>query len=186
MAVETRPRRRRWYFRWWAWVLWGLLLVTVVFAIALQPLVRYETRRVLASVPGYVGSFDDAHVSIIPLEYRVTKLKLEPRDRSRPTLYAENTVAGLDWKWLLRGKIRAAASIYKANLVLREAKGKSTTQHIPDLSQTFKRIAPGQLHRLQVRQEVLQLVHERHHRLRRRLPVQRFEAPIRTVMGTAR
>ncbi|HEY1905858.1 MAG TPA: DUF748 domain-containing protein [Myxococcaceae bacterium] len=154
MAPGTQPRRH-WYFRWWAWVLWGLLLATVAFTIALQPLVRYGTRRALASVSGYVGSFDDAHVSLIPLEYRVTKLKLEPRDRSRPTLYAENTVAGLDWKWLLRGKVRAAASIYKGNLVLREAKGKSSTEHIPDLSEIFKQLAPGQLHRLQLRSSEL-------------------------------
>lgn len=147
--------RRRWYFRWWAWVLWGLLLVTVAFAIAIQPLARYATRRALSSVPGYVGSFDEAHVSIIPLEYRVTKLKLEPRDRSRPTLYSENTVLGLDWKWLLRGKVRASASAYKFNLVLREAKGKSSTEHIPDLSDIFKHIAPAQLHRLQFRSSEL-------------------------------
>jgi hypothetical protein len=132
-----------------------VLLLSVAFAIALQPLARYGTRRALASVAGYVGSFDDAHVSIIPLEYRVTKLKLEPRDRSRPTIYAQDTVAGLDWKWLLRGKIRAAASVYKANLVLREAKGKATTEHVPDLSNIFKHLAPGQLHRVQLRSSEL-------------------------------
>jgi hypothetical protein len=154
VAEPTRPRRR-WYFRWWAWTLWALLLVVVAFAIALQPIARYATRRALASVPGYVGSFDDAHVSIIPLEYRVTKLKLEPRDRSRPTVYAEDTVAGLDWKWLLRGKLRAAASVYKGNLVLREAKGKSSTEHVPDLSRIFKRITPGMLHRVQLRSSEL-------------------------------
>ncbi|HET9037682.1 MAG TPA: hypothetical protein VFN45_15830 [Myxococcaceae bacterium] len=154
MAEPTRPRRR-WYVRWWAWTLWAFLLVVVAFAIALQPIARYATRRALASVPGYVGSFDDAHVSIIPLEYRVTKLKLEPRDRSRPTVYAEDTVAGLDWKWLLRGKLRAAASVYKGNLVLREAKGKSSTEHVPDLSRIFKRITPGMLHRVQLRSSEL-------------------------------
>jgi hypothetical protein len=103
--MAEHAQRRRWYFRWWAWVLGALLLVTVAFVIALQPLARYATRRALASVPGYVGSFEDAHVSIIPLlQYEVTKLKLEPSDRSRPTLYAEDMVASLDWKWLLRRK----------------------------------------------------------------------------------
>ena len=154
MADRAHPRRR-WYLRWWAWILWAVLLVVVVFAIALQPLVRYATRRALASVPGYVGSFDDAHLSLIPLQYRVTALKLEPRDRSRPTLYAQDTVAGLDWKWLLRGKLRAAASIYRGNLVLREAAGKSSTEHIPDLSNIFKHLAPGQLHRVQLRDSQL-------------------------------
>jgi Domain of Unknown Function (DUF748) len=154
VAERTRPRRS-WYFRWWAWSLWALVLVVVVLAIALQPIARYATRRTLASVPGYVGSFDDAHVSIIPLEYRVTKLKLEPRDRSRPTVYAEDTVIGVDWKWLLRGRLRAAASAYKMNLILREAKGKSSTEHVPDLSQVFKRILPGMLHRVQLRSSEL-------------------------------
>jgi len=157
VAERTRPRRP-WYFRWWAWTLWALVLVVAVSAIALQPIARYATRRALASVPGYVGSFEDAHVSIIPLQYRVTKLKLEPRDRSRPTVYAEDTVAGLDWKWLLRGKFRAAASVYKGNLVLREAKGKSSTEHVPDLSRIFKRITPGMLHRVQLRSSELTYV----------------------------
>jgi hypothetical protein len=125
--------------------------VVIASAIALQPLARYATRRALASVPGYAGSFEDAHVSILPLEYRVTKLKLEPRDRSRPTLYAQDTVAGLDWKWLLRGKLRAAASIYKGNLVLRETKGKAGTATIPDLSRIVTHLAPAQLHRVQLR-----------------------------------
>ena len=154
MTAHVHPRRR-WYFRWWAWTIGVLLLLVVAFAIALQPIVRYETRKVLSSIPGYVGSFDDAHVSIIPLQYRVTRLKLEPHDRSRPTLYAEDTVAGLDWKWLLRGRLRLAASIYKGNLVLREAKGKSATEHVPDLSGIFKQLAPGQLHRLQLRSSEL-------------------------------
>lgn len=154
MAEQAHPRRR-WYLRWWAWILGSFLLVVIAFAIALQPLARYATRRVLSSVPGYVGSFEEAHVSLIPLEYRVTKLKLEPRDRSRPTLYAQDTVAGVDWKWLLRGKLRAAASVFKGNLILRETKGKASTEHIPDLSHIFKRIAPGQLHRLQLRSSEL-------------------------------
>ena len=150
--VGHAHRRRRWYFRWWAWVLGSLLLVGVAFAIALQPLARYATRRALASVPGYAGSFEDAHVSIIPLlQYEVTKLKLEPSDRSRPTLYAEDTVASLDWKWLLRRKIRIAASVFKGNLVLRETKGKAGTATIPDLSSIITRLAPGQLHRVQLR-----------------------------------
>ena len=150
--MAEHAQRRRWYFRWWAWVLGALLLVAVVFVIALQPLARYATRRALASVPGYVGSFEDAHVSIIPLlQYEVTKLKLEPSDRSRPTLYAEDMVASLDWKWLLRRKIRVAASVFKGNLVLREARGKAGTATIPDLSSIITRLAPGQLHRVQVR-----------------------------------
>ena len=156
--MAEHVHRRRWFFRWWAWVCWSLLLVVVAFAIALQPLAAYATRRALASVPGYVGSFDEAHVSLIPLRYRVTRLKLEPRDRSRPTLYSEDTVVGLDWKWLLRGKVRAAASAYKFQLVLRETKGKPGTQHIPDISDIFKHIAPGQLHRLQLRSSELTYV----------------------------
>lgn len=152
-------RRQRWYFRWWAWSLCSLLLVGVAFAIAVQPLARYATRRALSSVPGYAGSFEDAHVSIIPLfQYEVTKLKLEPSDRSRPTLYAEDMVASLDWKWLLRRKIRIAASVFKGNLVLRETQGKAGTATIPDLSGIITRLAPGQLHRVQVRHSELTYV----------------------------
>lgn len=141
--------------RWWTWTLGVLLLLVVGVAIALQPLARHATRRALGSVAGYVGSFADAHVSLLPLEYRVTHLKLEPKDRSRPTVYVEDAVIHMDWKWLLKGRLRVAASADRANLVLREASGKSSTEHVPDLSQIFKQVLPGQLHRLQFRRSEL-------------------------------
>jgi hypothetical protein len=154
-AVQDKVRRKPWHRRWWVWTLGAVLLLAVGFAVALQPLARYATRRALDSVEGYQGSFEDAHVSILPLRYRVTKLKLEPRDRSRPTLYADFVGAGLDWKWLLHGRIRLSAAVNKGNLVLRETKGKAATEDLPDLAGTLKKVLPGQLHRVQVRNSEL-------------------------------
>jgi hypothetical protein len=135
-----------------------VVVLAVAFALALQPLARYATRRALDSVEGYRGSFEDAHLTLIPLRYRVTKLKLEPEDRSRPTLYAELAGAGLDWKWLLHGRLRLSASVWKGNLVLREAKGKAATEDLPDLAGIVKKVLPGQLHRVQFRDSELTYV----------------------------
>ena len=93
--------KARWYFRWWVWVTLGTGLLVLGIYFGLQPLARYATQRALDSVPGYFGTFEDVHVSLLPLQYRVTRLKLEPTDKSRPLIYAEKTVAGIDWKWLL-------------------------------------------------------------------------------------
>ena len=69
-------------------------------------------------------------------------------------------VASVDWKWLLHGRLRLAASVYKANIVLRETSGKAATQNLPDLASTVTKILPGQLHRLQLRDsEVTYIFH---------------------------
>jgi Domain of Unknown Function (DUF748) len=151
-AKLQRLPQSRWYFRWWSWTIAGIALLILGVYVGLQPLARYETQHVLDSVNGYFGSFQDVHVSILPLRYEVTHLKLEPTsEKSRPLIYAEKTVAGVDWKWLLHGKVRLTASVYKANIVLSEARGKAATQNLPDLAATMTKILPGQLHRLQLR-----------------------------------
>jgi hypothetical protein len=156
----SKTQHRRWYFRWWAWAILGVGVIYLGLYFGLQPLARYATRRALDSVSGYVGSFENVHVSLVPLRYSVTRLKLEPTDKSRPLIYAENIGAGIDWRWLLHGKLRLAASVYKANLVLRETGGKAATQNLPDLASTFTKILPGQLHRLQLRDsEVTYIFH---------------------------
>jgi Domain of Unknown Function (DUF748) len=150
-GVENKRRRRPWYRRWWAWTLGALVVLAVAFTFALQPLTRYATRRALDSVEGYQGSFEDARLTLLPLRYRVTKLKLEPKDRSRPSLYADVAGAGLDWKWLLHGRIRLSAAVSKGKMTLREAKGKAATEDLPDLAAILKKVLPGQLHRVQLR-----------------------------------
>lgn len=157
--MSTRPKRR-WFFRWWVWATLAAGILVLGAYLGLQPLARYATQRTLDSVPGYFGSFEHVHVSLLPLRYTVTHLKLEPTDKSRPLIYAEKTSAGIDWKWLLHGKLRLAASVFKGNLVLRETGGKAATQALPDLASTFTKILPGQLHRLQLRDsEVTYIFH---------------------------
>lgn len=155
-AAMKRPRQnppssKRWYLRWWTWTILGVALFVVGLYFGLQPLARYATQRALDSVAGYFGSFEDVHVSILPLRYRVTHLKLEPTDKSRPLIYAEDTVASVDWRWLLHRRLRLAASVYKANIVLYETSGKAATQNLPDLASVMTKILPGQLHRVQLR-----------------------------------
>lgn len=160
METMSKPTKRHWYFRWWAWVTLGVGILGLGFYLGLQPLARFATQRALDSVSGYVGSFKDVHISLLPLRYTVTHLKLDPTDKSRPLIYAENTVAGVDWRWLFHGKLRLAASVFRANLVLRETGGKAATQNLPDLASTFTKILPGQLHRLQLREsEVTYIFH---------------------------
>jgi hypothetical protein len=157
--VSSRPRSR-WYFRWWSWLSIGVVVLVLGVYFGIQPLARWATQRALDSVPGYFGSFEQVHISLIPLQYSITHLKLEPTDTSRPLIYAENTVASIDWRWILHRRLRLSASVYKSNIVLRETSGKAATQNLPDLAETFSRVLPGQLHRLQLRDsEVTYIFH---------------------------
>lgn len=162
LPKPMRSHRSPWYFRWWSWTTLGAFLVVVALYFAVQPLARVLTQRALDSVAGYFGSFEDVHVSIIPLQYRVTHLKLEPIDKSRPLIYAEKIVASIDWKWILHRRLRLAASVYRANLVLHEAGDKAATQDLPDLAAVFKKVLPGQLHRVQLRESEVTYVFRNH------------------------
>jgi Domain of Unknown Function (DUF748) len=159
--AKSKPSLKpRWYSRWWFWTSLGVAALVLGLYLGLQPLARYATQRALDSVPGYFGSFEDVHVSLLPFQYRVTHLKLEPTDKSRPLIYSDTIVARVDWKWILHGRLRLAASVYKANVVLHETSGKAATENLPDLASVMTKILPGQLHRLQLREsEVTYVFH---------------------------
>ena len=157
-AVENKARRRPWHRRWWVWTLGAVVVLAVAFAIALQPLARYATRRALDSVEGYRGSFEDAHLSILPLRYRVTKLKLEPRTahgrRSTPT----SSAPAWTGSGCCTGGSVSRPRCTRGTSSSARRRGRRRPRTCPTWPASSRRSFPGQLHRVQVRDSELTYV----------------------------
>ncbi len=96
----------------------------LVAAIALPPLARSKTRQALAGMKGARGQFQDVTVSLFPLRYTVTHLKISRTDAlvEQPTLYAERLAVTLRWAPLLRGVLAARVDGDRVKAVLEEPK----------------------------------------------------------------
>ena len=99
-------------------------LALLVAAIALPPLARSKTREALAGMKGARGGFEDVHVSLFPLRYSITRLKIIRKDAllKDPTFYAERLTATLRWSSLLRGVLAGSLDGERVKLVLEEPK----------------------------------------------------------------
>jgi Domain of Unknown Function (DUF748) len=88
---------------WLAAVALALLLLTL--SLSLQPLVRQKTRTWIDGLHGASGDFLDAHLSLFPLRYTVTHLRIRRRDSKLPDpiFYADRVTVDLRWASLLGG-----------------------------------------------------------------------------------
>ena len=98
--------------------------VLLVGAIAARPLARSKTREALAGMKGARGDFQDVDVSLLPLRYTITRLKIRRTDAllNQPTLYAERLTVTLRWAPLLRGVFAAQIDGERVKAVLEEPK----------------------------------------------------------------
>ena len=111
-------------------------LVLLVAAIALPPLARSKTREALAGMEGARGQFRDVQVSLFPLRYTITGLKITRKDAllTEPALYAERLTVTLRWGALLRGVFAGEVDGERVKLVLEEPKPGPDTP-LPSLSE---------------------------------------------------
>jgi hypothetical protein len=128
-AVPTfRPvPRARWgrVLRTLLLVLLGVVaIVLLAAAVVLPPLARSKTAEALAGMKGARGQFQDVSVSLFPLRYTITRLKISRTDAlvDQPTLYAERLTATLRWTPLLRGVFAARVDGDRVKAVLEEPK----------------------------------------------------------------
>ena len=98
--------------------------VLLVAAIALPPLARSKTREALSGIKGARGEFQDVQVSLFPLRYTVSRLKVFRKDAllDDPALYAERLSATLRWSRLLRGVFAGNVDGERVKAVLEEPK----------------------------------------------------------------
>lgn len=109
------PRTRR--------ILVGLLIFLVVLVVLLRifldPLATWGTRKGLAELKGFSSDFGDVSVSLFPIKYSITQLKLfeePPGRKGPPLLYAERIEVGVSFLNALRGRVIGALRIEKPKI----------------------------------------------------------------------
>ena len=105
---------------WLAVVALALLLLTL--SLSLQPLVRQKTRAWIDSLHGASGDFLDAHLTLFPLRYTVTHLRIRTRDSKLPDplFYADRVTIDLRWASLRRGHLVGRIAARGVKVVLEQ------------------------------------------------------------------
>ena len=105
-------------------VLGALALVLLVVALALPSLARRKTREALDGLDGARGEFQDVQVTLFPLRYTVTRLKITQNEAvvKQPFFYAERLEVTLRAASLLRGVLRGAVEADRVKVVLEQPK----------------------------------------------------------------
>lgn len=125
----------------------ALLLIA---AIALPSLARSKTREALEGMKGSRGEFEDVQVSLFPLRYSISRLKITRKDAlvNQPALYAERLTATLRWSSLLHGVFAAKVDAEHVKVVLEEPKPGPDTP-LPSLRELIP--VPAVIERAQLR-----------------------------------
>jgi len=99
-----------------------VLLLVLAVGISLQPLARAQTNKLLEGLDGATGQFSDAHVTLFPLRYQITHLKIRERHpkTQEPVFYADELAVSLRWSRLLRGQIAATVAARAVKVVLHQ------------------------------------------------------------------
>jgi hypothetical protein len=130
----------------------AVLLLVVIFRLVLDPLAAWGTRRALAGIEGFEGTFSKVHVSVLPPAYVIHDFKIieSPKGRwDEPLLYVERARAGVHWRKLLHGQVVSHVLVEHPKLVAvrrHEEKAKKAAS----LSEQLEAMAPLKLDRLEV------------------------------------
>lgn len=147
-------RRRRWPRR-LAIGLAAVVFLGVALHLALDPLLTWRTRVVMNGMQGYRGRFNDVHVSLKDLSYRIDDLRLEKLSAggtALPYLEVGRAEVGLYWKELLHGHVVGAIRLErpKLNLVAAKAKSEQQGEKSEEAGIRLTRLAPIRVDRFEV------------------------------------
>jgi uncharacterized protein involved in outer membrane biogenesis len=136
----------------------GLLIIG---RLALNPIVKSHTQKVLDSLKGYRGSFDDVSISLYKLSYTIEGLKLvqvpTPRGGStkRPFFFANRIQLGLHWRDLIH-KHELVGTVEldepKLNLIAGDDSESNQTKIVdPELGDKIKKLTPLDVDRIELK-----------------------------------
>lgn len=136
----------------------GILILAIGgLAASIEPLTRWETRRILAGLHGMRGTFESASVRLSDLSYELRGLridKLDAQGRPEPFLRVAAAHAGLYGKELLRGHVVASIDLTEPKLTLVESNRPSerrTPKEAGGLAKRTERLFPLRIDRVQVK-----------------------------------
>jgi len=136
-----------------------LAALFIGFRLALDPIAAHETRQGLARMHGFRGTFDRVHVSLVPLGYTITHLKIvqEPGGRwDAPIFYADKTHVDLVFHRLLHRQLVAKVRVVRPKIIVENEGAKPGPKRAPDLSAQLRQVTPLDVERIEiVRGEVL-------------------------------
>jgi hypothetical protein len=150
MNAPRARSRRRW--------LWWLLIPGLYAAvmIAFQPLVTWETRRILALFEGYRSTFNGCWLHPFSLTYHIKEIRIVKESAGgaeEPFLSLESFELSVDWRELWRGHLVAKVSLDRPAVHLIAANSKSERQtdpEIPDLGPKLAKVLPLKVQRISV------------------------------------
>jgi Domain of Unknown Function (DUF748) len=139
-------------------LLWLLVPLTLVIAglVALQPLVDWKTRQVLAVFTGYTTTYEAARFRFSKLDYRLTGVKIMKESAggaAEPFAAWDVMEMSVDWRELLHRHIVARIGFEKLVVHLIAAKQQEERQldpEIPDLSDKLAKALPLTVARVSV------------------------------------
>jgi hypothetical protein len=107
MRHEKREGARTFLRLAWLVPLAVLGLLMIAAALALEPFARAQTRKLLDGLDGARARFSEVHVTLFPLRYRITHLKVRevPPKTKEPVLYADELAVHLKWDRLVTGRL---------------------------------------------------------------------------------
>ncbi len=140
----------------------GVVLGVLILAIggllaSLEPLTRWETRRILAGLHGMRGSFDSVSVRLSDLSYELRGLRIDKVDaqgKAQPFVQVATAHAGVYGKELLRGHLVASIDLTDPRITLVESNRPSerrTPKEAGGLAKRTQRMFPLRVDRVQVK-----------------------------------
>lgn len=151
-VAAKRHKKRR-----WPWVLLGLLVFGVVFRLALNPIVEWQTRKSLENLEGYRIELEDVSIDVFKLQtvsHGVAVIKDGAGGNEEPVLYVEAMRGGIYWRKLLDFQLVIASELdgLKINLIAAKTKAEQQLEpETPNLAEVLEKMLPIKVDRVQVR-----------------------------------
>ena len=137
--------------------LWLLLFVPVVlFAIAYQPLVNWQTAKVLGVFEGYTSTYGKSSLHLFSLTWRVTDVRIVKESAggtAEPFFSTEAVEFSVDWRELLHRNVVAQVAFESPAVHLIAAATKAEQQanpEIPDLGEKLTAVLPLKVQRISI------------------------------------
>lgn len=161
-SSKTKHKSHRaWYRRPIVWVGAGLVVILIAIRLLLDPVAAHYTQKALDDMPGFKGTFEGVHVTLLPPGYEIKKLKMieEPGGNwKEPMVYVEHARGEIYWRKLLHRQLVARLRVDNPKLtIVQRAKGKAPesaetkTKKLPELSEQMEKMAPLVIDRIEVR-----------------------------------
>ena len=115
-----------------------LVLLVIAAALALEPFARAQTRKLLDGLDGARADFSEVHVTLFPLRYRITHLKVRevPPKTKEPVFYADELAVNIKWDRLVTGHLVGSVQARGMKVVLHQP-AEGTESRLPPIEKVI-------------------------------------------------